>query len=130
MAIKREPTMTFLGVLLDENLNWKEHINYIENKISKSMGILYKSRFLLNEQCTKNLYFCLRSFLLELWKCGLGKYYKNKFINFTAPPKTRLAYSLFQRQIYTCQKTSNDFIECFKYLSTEYIQNSFCLCTK
>ena len=57
VAIKREPTMTFLGVLLDENLNWKEHINYIENKISKSMGILYKSRFLLNEQCTKNLYF-------------------------------------------------------------------------
>ena len=28
----------FLGVLLDENLSWKTHIKYIENKISKNIG--------------------------------------------------------------------------------------------
>ena len=49
--------MKFLGILLDENLSWKEHIKCIESKISKSIGILYKSRILLNEKCTKQLYF-------------------------------------------------------------------------
>ena len=34
----------YLGVLLDENLNWKEHINYTENKIAKNLGLLYKAR--------------------------------------------------------------------------------------
>ena len=42
VTIKRELTMEFLGILLDENLNWKTHINYLENKISKNIEILYK----------------------------------------------------------------------------------------
>ena len=33
----------FLGVLLDENLHWKEHIKYIENKIAKNIRLLYKA---------------------------------------------------------------------------------------
>ena len=57
MIIKRETTMKFLGILLDENLSWKQHINYIEKKISKNNGILYKSRYFLNEKCSKMLYF-------------------------------------------------------------------------
>ena len=34
----------FLDVLLDENLSWKTHIKYIENKISKNIGILFEAR--------------------------------------------------------------------------------------
>ena len=29
---ERQEFIKFLGVLLDENLNWKEHIKYTENK--------------------------------------------------------------------------------------------------
>ena len=32
MTIKRENTMKVLGILFDENLTWKQHINYIEKK--------------------------------------------------------------------------------------------------
>ena len=32
-----EKSTTFLGVLIDENLNWKMHINHINNKISRAM---------------------------------------------------------------------------------------------
>ena len=56
-AIKRESVIKFLRVLLDENLTWKTHINCIENKISKNLGILYKTRLVLNEHCAKQLYF-------------------------------------------------------------------------
>ena len=43
-VIERQEFIKFLGVLLDENLNWKEHIKYTENKIAKKLGLLYKAR--------------------------------------------------------------------------------------
>ena len=41
---ERQEFIKFLGVLLEENLNWKEHIEYTENKIAKNLGLLYKVR--------------------------------------------------------------------------------------
>ena len=55
--IKREEKINFLGVMLDENMTWRHHIECIETKISKNLGILYKARQLLNFKCTKQLYF-------------------------------------------------------------------------
>ena len=49
----------FLGVYLDENLSWKIHINYISKKISKSVGIIYRSRFLLTSATKLALYYSL-----------------------------------------------------------------------
>ena len=34
--------MKFLGFLLDDNLSWKEHMKYLENKIAKNIGIMYR----------------------------------------------------------------------------------------
>ena len=48
--IERILSVKFLGVLLDENLSWKDHINYTENKISKNIGILYKARDYLSKE--------------------------------------------------------------------------------
>ena len=36
--------LKFLGVLRDENLCWKEHIKYIESKITKNIGLLYNAK--------------------------------------------------------------------------------------
>ena len=54
--IKREH-VTRLGAFIDENLSWKQHIEILSSKISKSIGILYKSRDVLSKQCLKQLYF-------------------------------------------------------------------------
>ena len=43
--------------MLDENLSWKNHIDLIENKIAKSIGLLYKARKFLNLSNLKTLYF-------------------------------------------------------------------------
>ena len=56
-VIKREQSTKFLGILVDENLTWKSHIHYLENKISKNIGLLYKAKFLLDRQSLKNIYF-------------------------------------------------------------------------
>ena len=55
--VKRVHSTKFLGVILDEHCNWKEHIQLVQSKISKNLGIMYKSKRLLNQHCLKTLYF-------------------------------------------------------------------------
>ena len=55
--IERQSSIKFLGVLLDENLSWKDHISTIETKVAKNIGLLYKAKHFVNEECLKQLYF-------------------------------------------------------------------------
>ena len=55
--IKRASYTKFLGVLLDENLSWKEHPKYTENKIAKSIGLMYKAKPFLDKTSLLSLYF-------------------------------------------------------------------------
>ena len=55
--VKREHSMTFLGVLLDENITWINHLKLIEKKVSKNIGILYKVKPYLNEICLNYIHF-------------------------------------------------------------------------
>ena len=36
---------SFLGVLLDEHLSWKEHVNMVTNKLSKIPGVLKRLKY-------------------------------------------------------------------------------------
>ena len=51
--------IVFLGVMLDENLNWKSEISHVANKASKSVGIIRKSSFYLSTKSLRTLYFSL-----------------------------------------------------------------------
>ena len=55
--IKRTSYTKFLGVILDENLSWKEHLKYTENKIAKSIGLIYKAKSFLDKGSLLSLYF-------------------------------------------------------------------------
>ena len=46
----------FLGVVLDENLTWKSHISSLAIKISKSIGIIFRSSFFLSTSSLCMLY--------------------------------------------------------------------------
>ena len=48
----------FLGVIIDK-LTWSDHIVYIKTKISKSIGILLKTRNFLTKNTLRNLYYTL-----------------------------------------------------------------------
>ena len=39
--VERVKSIKFFGVLLDENVSWKDHIKYIENKVAKNIDLLY-----------------------------------------------------------------------------------------
>ena len=47
---KRVSQTTFLGIVLDDKLTWKNHINHIYAKISKVIGILYKTKQMLSSK--------------------------------------------------------------------------------
>ena len=48
----------YLGVLIDENLSWSDHIDCLTNKISSIIGIMYRNRHLLPLHCKKKYIFC------------------------------------------------------------------------
>ena len=48
IEIKRENSVKFLGVIIDENLTWKNRIEVVENKISKNIGVLYRASHLFD----------------------------------------------------------------------------------
>lgn len=54
-----EHNVKFLGVFINENLSWKQHINHISIKISKSIGIIYRSRYFLSQKSKLSLYYTL-----------------------------------------------------------------------
>ena len=47
IKIKRENSIKFLGVIFDENLTWKNHIEAVENKTSKNISHLLDFKNLL-----------------------------------------------------------------------------------
>ena len=59
-SIAHKSDVTFLGVILDEKLKYKDHINFICRKISKSIGILNKLKNLLPFFFNEKLILCSR----------------------------------------------------------------------
>ena len=56
--------MRFLGVLLDDNLLWKEHTKYLENKLAKNKELIYRAKsFLEKESLLALLYSLIYSYL-------------------------------------------------------------------
>ena len=52
-------------------MNWSDHILYIKNKISKSIGIIHKTRNFLDRNTLRNLYFTFiypyLIYCIEIW---------------------------------------------------------------
>ena len=42
--IQQVDNTKFLGVIIDDNLNWSNHISYINSKIAKGIGIICRAR--------------------------------------------------------------------------------------
>ena len=76
-VIERQEFIKFLGVLLDENLNWKEHIKYTENKIAKNLGLLYKARLFLERNALLALLLIYAN-LHKLCQYSLEQYLQDK----------------------------------------------------
>lgn len=58
-VIQQVHVVKYLGVMIDDKLNWVEHINCLISKISSFTGILYRIKNYLPLHCKKSVYFAL-----------------------------------------------------------------------
>ena len=70
-AIEQKDHVKYLGVLMDEHLNWKKQISNVTKKISRGIGLLAKLRCYLDPKLLRNIYFSIvyshLSYGIEAW---------------------------------------------------------------
>ena len=75
-CLENLPRAKYLGVVLDPHLKYKYHIEYIAEKISKSIGILFKLKKLKTPRpILKQIYYSLIYSLLNYNICSFGGTY-------------------------------------------------------
>ena len=61
----------FLGVWIDEKLNWKKHVECVKRNLSRVVGIIYRARHILGTENLLTLYYSLflpiLSYCCEIW---------------------------------------------------------------
>ena len=86
--IERKSFVKYLGVYIDEHLNWEPQIQHVRNKQAKNIGIIYKIRKYVDLNVLKQLYYCLVYPYLGL---GLG------IMSWGSACKTRLTRVLIKQ---------------------------------
>jgi len=70
-VIDRVSNTRFLGVIIDENLRYKHHVNHIKPKVARGVGILARARKFFSIKTLINLYYAfIHPYLLycvEIW---------------------------------------------------------------
>ena len=71
--VKQVPTIKFLGVTIDENLNWLPHIENLKSKLILSQGALYRIKDSIPKRLHKTLYHSLfeshLTYGISVWGC-------------------------------------------------------------
>ena len=55
-TIERLSQFSFLGIMIDENVTWKNHFNMITNKLSKIIGILHRLKYIYPKHILLTIY--------------------------------------------------------------------------
>ena len=70
----------FLGVIVDQHLNWKDHISMISQKNSMSCGIIYRIRNTLDIKSKRLIYYSLihpyLTYCVNVWSSTYRTYLK------------------------------------------------------
>ena len=108
----------FLGIYIDEHLSFRYHVDHVMNKISKSIGLLYKLNHFLPRNILLSIY---NTLLLPYFNYGIilwhnsPNYVKNRLI--TAQKKAIRAICSLE---YNCHTNDS-----FKYLGTLKISDLY-----
>ena len=79
-TVDRVQFTKFLGVFLDENMNWNKHIAFVVNKLSRMCGILYRVRNNLTFESLISIYYTLcyphLTYCVAIWACTWQSFIK------------------------------------------------------
>ena len=69
--LRPSSVVKYLGVYIDEHLNWKHHINFVANKLKRANGALSKLRHYVDRNTLASLYYSLFhshvSYAAKIW---------------------------------------------------------------
>ena len=72
-VIERKTSVKFLGVIIDDKINWKEHVNSLCTKLSHDVAMLKVAKYCFPKSCLLTLYFAFfyahLCYALPLWCC-------------------------------------------------------------
>ena len=54
--LEQKDTAKYLGIYSDKNLTWNKHIEYINCKLNRGIGVLQKIRKFVQEKTFKNIF--------------------------------------------------------------------------
>ena len=60
VSLEQKSYVKYLGVLIDENLPWKSHVDSVIIKISKTIGMIAKVRYIVPSTVLINIYNSLK----------------------------------------------------------------------
>ena len=70
-AITQKDHIKYLGVNLDENLDWSNHVAEISKKVSRGIGVMYRIRRYVDLSILKSIYYSLiyshLLYAIEVW---------------------------------------------------------------
>ena len=78
LNLEQKHCVKYLGLFIDDHLNWKNQLKHINSKISKNLGILYKLRGYINLKILKHLYYTFVYPYLNYAATSWGNTYKSK----------------------------------------------------
>ena len=125
VALEREQRVRFLGVILDECLNWKDQIQYVTDKIKKYVGIFYNVRssltvtsliLLCNSFVYSHFTYCNSVWCLAHRKCLDSLHKFQKTLVRAMSHSHYLAHSI-------CSSYETNV--CFKYLLCNFLSHLF-----
>ena len=76
VSLEQKSYVKYLGVLIDENLPWKSHVDSVIIKISKTIGMIAKVRYIVPSTVLINIY------------NSLSAYHLNTFFQYIYSPKS------------------------------------------
>ena len=78
IEIKRENSVKFQGVIIDQNLTWKNHIEVLENKFFRNIAVLYRASHLLDFKNLLKIYFSFIHIYISYANITWASTFKNK----------------------------------------------------
>ena len=63
--INKTEKIKFLGIIIDEHLMWKDHIDYVLQRVKRLSSIFFKVRYKIPAPCLKQIYFSMVHSILQ-----------------------------------------------------------------
>ena len=121
MPIERVTCFTFLGVIIDSNLTWSHHINYISNKLTRICGVLSRLKHYVPVLILKIIYNSLflshLNYGITAWGFNVGpriKTMQKKAIRFISNAKYNSHTTPMFKNLHLLQAVDIFKLACFK----------------